>query len=468
MALRARRGGSNGLEAWPGYVDALSTLLMVVMFVLLVFVMAQAFESVVLAKRNDQLTVANQTLTQERERNTALTGSVTRLNQNLAAGDAARAALLSQLRDLNMQTANTMAERDKVAALLKEVEMAAAAAAAMNKTLTAQVDTLTQRANTQTQRADAATRANQQLSADLADRARNIEQLRQEAAAAEARMREMRTQMAALDKTVKADKETLDLKLSELARLAEQTRALTALRDDLEKQAKTAAAAALTEEQKRRAAELMLSDEKRLGDSSRAKIAMLTQENEQLRRDLTVTQAQRADEQAKASGLTQQLNLALAAQVEELRKYRSDFFGKLRAVLSDRPGITVVGDRFVFQSEVLFAGGSSELTPAGIAQMTDLAATFRKITDEIPPDLSWVLRVDGHTDATPIRNARFPSNWELSAARAITVVKFLTTQGIPARHLAATGFGENQPVDPADTPEAFAKNRRIEIRLTDR
>ena len=116
MALRARRGASNGLEAWPGYVDALSTLLMVVMFVLLVFVMAQAFESVVLARRNDQLTVANQTLTQERERNTALTGSVTRLNQNLAAGDAARAALLSQLRDLNMQTANTMARRARTRA----------------------------------------------------------------------------------------------------------------------------------------------------------------------------------------------------------------------------------------------------------------------------------------------------------------------------------------------------------------
>ncbi len=165
MALRARRGGGNGLEAWPGYVDALSTLLMVVMFVLLVFVMAQAFESVVLAKRNDQppaplVSWPNQTLTQERERNTALTGSVTRLNQNLAAGDAARAALLSQLRDLNMQTANTMAERDKVAALLKEVEMAAAAATAMNKTLSARVDTQTQRADTQTQRADAATRAN--------------------------------------------------------------------------------------------------------------------------------------------------------------------------------------------------------------------------------------------------------------------------------------------------------------------
>jgi len=440
MALRARRAGGNGLEAWPGYVDALSTLLMVVMFVLLVFVLAQAMEAVVLAKRNDQLGAANQTLVQERERNAAL-------NQNLSEGDAARQALLSQLRDLNQQTATTMAERDKLAALLKQVELAAAAAATMNKTLTAQV-------TEQTQKADAATAGNQQLTTDLA--------------AAQARLKEMQSQIAALDQTVKADKDTIDAKLSDLARLAEQARALTALRDDLQEQVKTAAAATLTEQQKRQAAEALLADDKQLGDTARAKIAMLTQQIEQLKSELSVSEQQRSDEQAKASSLTQQLNLALAAQVEELRRYRSDFFGKLRAVLADRPGIQIVGDRFVFQSEVLFGISSAELTPAGVAQMSQLAATFHQIIDKIPPDVNWVLRVDGHTDATPIHSARFGSNWELSAARAISVVKFLITQGIPASHLAATGFGENQAVDPSNTPQAFAKNRRIEIRLTDR
>src|ERR1700733_6077246 len=174
MALRARRGGGNGLEAWPGYVDALSTLLMVVMFVLLVFVLAQSLESVVLAKRNDQLTAANQTLTLERRRNATL-------NQDVAAGDAARASLLSQLQDLNRQTANTMAERDKLATLLKQVEMAAAAAATMNKGLTERIET-------QTQRANEATAANQQMTADMA--------------AAQARMKEMQDQMAMLDQTV--------------------------------------------------------------------------------------------------------------------------------------------------------------------------------------------------------------------------------------------------------------------------
>src|SRR5271156_881692 len=176
MALRARRAGGNGLEAWPGYVDALSTLLMVVMFVLLVFVLAQSLESVVLAKRNDQLTAANQTLTIERRRNATL-------HQDWAAGDAARVSLLAQLQNLNVQTAATMAERDKLSALLKEVELAAAAAATMNKTLTERVEN-------QTHRADVATAANQELLANLA--------------AAEARLHEMREQMAALDQTVRA------------------------------------------------------------------------------------------------------------------------------------------------------------------------------------------------------------------------------------------------------------------------
>src|ERR1700677_3613371 len=244
--------------------------------------------------------------------------------------------------------------------------------------------TWTERVETQPHRADVATAANQELIANLA--------------AAQARLKEMQTQMAALDQTVKADKDTIDAKLSDLARLAEQTRTLTALRDQLDQQAKTAAAAAMTEEQKRRAAELLLTDEKKLSDSLQGKIASLTQENEQLRRELGVSAQQRADEQARASGLSSQLNLALAAQVEELRKYRSEFFGKLRAVLAGQPGVAIVGDRFVFQSEVLFGVSSADLTPAGISQMTQLAITLRKLIDEIPKDVNWVLRIDGRSE----------------------------------------------------------------------
>ena len=224
----------------------------------------------------------------------------------------------------------------------------------------------------------------------------------------------------------------------------------------------------MTEEQKRRAAEALLADAQRPAETARAKLAALTQENAQLRRELAVSEHHRAEEESRAGGLTEQLNLALAAKVEELKKYRSEFFGRLRDVLTGRPGIEVVGDRFVFQSEVLFGIGSAQLTTAGIVNMSGLATTVQTIIADFQADVGWVLRIDGHTDATQVHSTRYHSNWELSAARAITVVNFLAEHGVPPAHLAAAGFSEFQPVDPDNTPAARAKNRRIEIRLTDR
>ena len=157
----------------------------------------------------------------------------------------------------------------------------------------------------------------------------------------------------------------------------------------------------------------------------------------------------------------------MVSKVAELQKYRSEFFGRLRAVLAGRPGITVVGDRFVFQSEVLFPVGSAALSPAGAEQIRALAATLKGLQKEIPADLPWVLRVDGHADKQAVRG-KFASNWELSAERAINVVRLLVEQGVPANRLAAAGFGEFQPLDNAATPAAYARNRRIELRLTDR
>jgi len=218
-----------------------------------------------------------------------------------------------------------------------------------------------------------------------------------------------------------------------------------------------------------------LGEEKKFGDSARALIALLNQRIEQLRgqlastsSNLDLTQQQNKDKDVQIADLGQKLNVALAAKVEELQQYRSEFFGKLRTVLANRSGITVVGDRFVFQSEVLFPVGSADLTPAGVAQMTTLAVTIKDIALEIPSDLRWVLRVDGHTDPQPVKGGQFVSNWELSAQRAITVVKLLIADGVPADHLAATAFGEYQPFGPGDTQDAYAKDRRIELRLTDR
>src|SRR5690606_3135189 len=154
------------------------------------------------------------------------------------------------------------------------------------------------------------------------------------------------------------------------------------------------------------------------------------------------------------------LNVALAQRVQELARYRSDFFGRLREILADRPDIRIEGDRFVFPSEVFFDTGSAVVSPSGLQELDKLAAAISQLEADIPDEINWVLRVDGHTDKRPTRSALYPSNWELSAARAIAVVKYLISQGISPQRLVAAGFGEYQPVDTAETEEAFAKNRR--------
>jgi chemotaxis protein MotB len=197
-------------------------------------------------------------------------------------------------------------------------------------------------------------------------------------------------------------------------------------------------------------------------------MAALRQQLDEITASLELARAQGKAKDLRIEELGKELNLALANKVNELQRYRSDFFGKLRAVLGDRSDIQVVGDRFVVPSELLFASGTDELTSAAQVQLGQLAATLREVSAEIPSELDWVLRIDGHTDKRPISTARFPSNWELSSARAIAIVKYLVVQGIPAHRLAANGFGEFRPLDASENEAAYAINRRIEIQLTNR
>jgi chemotaxis protein MotB len=218
-----------------------------------------------------------------------------------------------------------------------------------------------------------------------------------------------------------------------------------------------------------------LTAEQRTSADALAKVDLLNQQIAELQKQLTniaaaldVAETKSRQDQVVIADLGQRLQVALAQKVVEMARYRSEFFGRLREVLGDRPDVRVVGDRFVFQSEVLFPSGSADLTPDGRKTLTAFARTLLEIAKKIPPDVPWVLRVDGHTDRVPIASARFPSNWELSADRALSVVKYLIAQGIPAPRLAATGFGEFQPIDSGKSAEAYRRNRRIEMRLTDR
>ena len=463
---RTRHRGDNGLDAWPGYVDALSTLLMVIIFVLLVFVLAQAFLTATLAGRNDTLAKVSAELQQlsnalslEKGQNADLQLSVSKLGRELSATVAARDALTGQVATL---AATELASQATIAARNADL---ARLQADLNRTVAADQATIAART------AELARLQAEMSKAAAADRATIA-----------ARTAELARLQAELNRTVTADKATIEARLADIAMLEAQARALTALRDELEKKAQNAAAATMTEQERRAAVQAQLANEQRLGDSARAQIALLTQQVEELRAQfasvqdaLGIERRRTADRDLEITNLGAKLNAALveknaalAEKVEELRQYRSEFFGKLRTVLAGKPGIQVVGDRFVFQSEVLFPVGKAELTPAGVSQMTAIAVTIRDVAASIPPDLHWILRVDGHTDPQPLKGGIFVSNWELSSARAITVVKLLITYGVPPEHLAATGFGEFQPFVAGENEEAFAKDRRIELRLTDR
>ncbi|MGN6287206.1 MAG: peptidoglycan -binding protein [Afipia sp.] len=226
-----------------------------------------------------------------------------------------------------------------------------------------------------------------------------------------------------------------------------------------------------------RASELgkALDSEKQISARALAQVEVLNQQISALRRQLAAleealdaSEKRDKESQSKISDLGQRLNVALAQRVKELSRYRSEFFGRLRTILGDRPDIRIVGDRFVFQSEIFFDTGQAVLLPEGDAELDKLATALADLSKQIPDEIPWVLRVDGHTDVRPISSPQFKSNWDLSAARAIAVVQYLISRGVPPQRLVAAGFGEFQPLDTATTEDAYRRNRRIELKLTER
>ncbi|MFT4078107.1 peptidoglycan -binding protein [Rhodomicrobium lacus] len=218
-----------------------------------------------------------------------------------------------------------------------------------------------------------------------------------------------------------------------------------------------------------------LDEQKSITAQALAQVELLNQQILALRKQLAALEnslgdSDKRDKQAQAqiADLGQRLNVALAKRVQELSQYRSTFFGELKKSLGDRDDIQVVGDRFVFQSEIFFDSGSADLSPLGYAELDKLATALKDLETKIPRDISWVLRIDGHTDARPIATAAFRSNWELSSQRAISVVKYLVSKGVPPNRLVAAGFGEYQPLTSGYTEADLRRNRRIELKLTEK
>ena len=260
--------------------------------------------------------------------------------------------------------------------------------------------------------------------------------------------------------------------------IAALTATLTALQSENQKlTSQSSGAGTQLEAANARAAALKsdLEKQKDVSDEALARVDLLNQQLLALRRQIAaLNEALEASEkrdkasQVRIKDLGSRLNAALARQVQELQRYRSDFFGRLRELLKGRKDIRVVGDRFVFQSEVLFTSGQSEMSVDGLVAMDELAKAIVELQKNIPKEIDWSLQVDGHTDRRPISSAQFPSNWHLSTARAISVVRYLIARGVPANRLIAAGHGEFSPLDSGDSEEALRRNRRIELKLTNR
>jgi chemotaxis protein MotB len=277
-----------------------------------------------------------------------------------------------------------------------------------------------------------------------------------------------------------------DAELAKLTRQIEELSALLSLEKtgNAEAQQNLAALNATLESARRErealaagagAAADTLAAEKKLSAKAQATVDLLNQQIIALRKQLAAIEealaAQEAkdkDSQARIADLGARLNVALAQKVQELARYRSDFFGRLREILADRPDVKVVGDRFVLPSEVLFETGQATLTPEGKVEVDKIAAALADVAKDIPPSIPWVLRVDGHTDKRPIASPQFKSNWDLSAARSIAVVQYLIGKGFAPQHILAGAFGEFQPLDQGDSEEALRRNRRIELKITER
>jgi chemotaxis protein MotB len=282
------------------------------------------------------------------------------------------------------------------------------------------------------------------------------------------------TDLLALEKTGKVNLE------DEVARLSATLAATESDRDRLRGAGDGGAAGSVQErlnQAQSKVSELggALDAEKRVTARALAQVELLNQQIAALRRQLSaleetldVSERRDKESQARIAELGQRLNIALAQRVQELSRYRSDFFGRLREILGNRPDVRVVGDRFVFQSEIFFDTGQAVLRPEGRLELDKLAAALLDLERQIPGEIAWVLRVDGHTDTRPIASPQFPSNWALSAGRAISVVQYLIGRGVSPQRLVAAGFGEFQPIDPDKTEEAYRRNRRLELKLTER
>ena len=430
MAISTRRSRNQETNIWPGFVDALAALLMVIIFVLMIFIVAQFYLTQLLSGRDDdlaklqgQILELGELLSIERTTNAKLANNIDRLNESLVIATTKQETLNSKISELIIlkeslggQVNILTAERD---ALDENLKLSQSSLAMSQSDLEG---ALQQLKNIETE-LEAKALQNKQTKKEL-DGTRKLSLLMQ------SDLDEARDLLQKI--IIKLSKEKLHLvNLKELNKELNSKYSTTT-------------------------------------NQLNAQILALKREMMSLNDILKKSEMENELKNVKIVDLGRKLNRALASRVQELAKFRSEFFGRLQDVLKNRRDIRTVGDRFVFQSEVLFASGASDIATAGKKELAQLARTLNSIAPNIPKKINWILQIEGHTDHIPISNKRFQSNWELSAARAISVVEFLIGQGVPADRLSAAGYGEFQPLDKRRDEIGNRRNRRIEMKLTQR
>lgn len=425
MAVNSRNSGQSS-SIWPGYVDVLSALLMVVIFVLLIFTFSQFLFSYILSDQSSELESLHSRMAEisrllglEKTKNKELTNEIAALGQQVDTLIIDRARLRGEIEELNNRRVEDRNEMEQQLRTIASLQ----------------------------QDIDALRKVRQQLEDEIASVTASL------------------TEEQQLTKSLRDRSKALEARLAD-----EMERTLLAQQDIENRDIRIQALSALVGEQQE-----SLDKQQRLTADARAEVALLNDRIEllqsqlrEIRLALSQSEEVRKEQAEEIADLGERLNIELARKVNELERYRSDFFGRLRQIIGDNPLVRIEGDRFLLQAELLFSSGTAELGEQGKEQLRELADILNELIPSIPSDLQWILRVDGHTDRVPISSSNFSSNWELSTARAVSVVRYLANQGIPESRMAAAGFSKFHPIDPADTREAYRKNRRIEIKLTSR
>ena len=540
MAVLRRASHRMSGSIWPGFVDAMTALLLVLMFVLTIFMVVQSMlrdqisgQEHELDALSAELNVLADALGLEQQKNLGLETQIGALNatlselrataeaqsETIAGLEAENTTLTGWIASFEQQVASLIAERDaaltegaQLAAQIDDLEAAKAqliteqeaAQLALAKARD-EIDAVTEEARLAAARREALEALVTQLRTESEDRQTALDAAQAELSQAEQdRLADAAALQALKERFANADEEltAMSLALEEARKEAEETLTLLAAartaRDEMQAQLDQD----ISEREKQAAllatAEAALAEEEAKSAEGERKLALLNAQVEQMRNQLSALQstldvrtARDAENQVQIDSLTQRLNTALAqvaaeerarAALEEaerkrleeeaktLQNYRSEFFGRMREILGNREGVRIVGDRFVFSSEVLFEPASADLNDEGKAQIARVAAILSEVSSEIPPEIDWVIRVDGHTDKTPLSGSgAYRDNWELSQARALSVVRYMSeVLGFDPSRLVAAGFGEYQPVAEGDSPEALAQNRRIELKLTEK